>query len=450
MSLALFLFFGFTTNWSGSLVRALVFSSLVLGAEMLEIKSSRLWLFLWSVTITACLGLGSQLGFLLSTLCVLSFALFPGSRLASFLAPALFSMPVLLWNFGLVSLAAPLWNFVFGAWIGFFSLPVAILGTLCNRWTWSTLMLQFCERSLSLMMQHLDRLQAFSLSFSAPRKEWAVLFLVCLMFLFAQKKWQRISATGLVVFVLMIHHFYELKLSFLDVGQGDSALLLLANQHRLLLDFGPEKGWKQASSALSLKGVAHLDDLLLTHPDMDHRGGIRSLLTKISVLHGIWFRSDMLQEKGMIDLLLALEQANIAVYFLDNTHQPQGLQCWLAPAVTRNDFSPLCLAHWNEGLSALFTGDMDFAAERNFLLKKNLPRAKILKIAHHGSATSTLPDFLAAIHPQEAIISVGRKNPYGHPTPACLHRIEAQNSKIRRTDLEGTIDYYQWTIFQKR
>mgnify|MGYP003349003607 CR=1 FL=1 len=144
-------------------------------------------------------------------------------------------------------------------------------------------------------------------------------------------------------------------------------------------------------------------------------------------------------------MLLEAERAQLPVRFLSPRSAPKNFACWLAPLERGNDASPLCRVSIPEEGEILLTGDMSYRAETWFL--RNLqpfPEARWLKVAHHGSHSSSSIDFLRASKAKEAWISVGNRNRYKHPTEAALSRLKDAGMKIRRTDREGHISVFPW------
>ena len=103
-----------------------------------------------------------------------------------------------------------------------------------------------------------------------------------------------------------------------------------------------------------------------------------------------------------------------------------------------NDYSPIIKITFLNN-SFLFTGDAEISTENTVLSQNENLKCDILKIGHHGSSTSTSPDFITAVNPSVAIISVGKNNPYGHPTPEIISLLNSLNIKTIRTDINGSI-----------
>lgn len=133
----------------------------------------------------------------------------------------------------------------------------------------------------------------------------------------------------------------------------------------------------------------------------------------------------------------------MAIRFVTDETAPPGLRCWLAPFPEGNDSSPLCRAMLANGRTLLLTGDMSEKAEAWFVRSlPEFPRADFLKVAHHGSKTSSSADFLAASGAREAFISVGARNRYHHPSPEALDRLARAGLRVRRTDRAGSLQYF--------
>ena len=237
----------------------------------------------------------------------------------------------------------------------------------------------------------------------------------------------------------------EPRLAALDVGQGDSIFLRTKQGQRVLVDAGPP-GFRgrdpRVLRAAARMGMGGLDALLLTHPDQDHRGGMEAILQSRPA-GSLWLRGESVEAKAVLGLRESAERAGVAVRLLSPNSAPPGMHCWLAPVRNSNDGSPLCVAELPRGESIWLTGDMSERTEE-WLMEHavDLPPADYLKVAHHGSRTSSSPDFLRASGAKVALISVGARNRYGHPTQDTLRRLAEAGMTVRRTDREGSVVIY--------
>ncbi len=235
----------------------------------------------------------------------------------------------------------------------------------------------------------------------------------------------------------------------LDIGQGDSILLRSGNAD-ILVDGGPDATLLQRFSDVRPVSDRVLDVLIMTHPQRDHFAGFLPLLERERV--GLVILPEIPSETDLFRAFVAeLNHRHIPVRF---ARPGQRMTVGdLALTVLAPDQHLLELAHTNanhgsivlrvdvrgnQPFSALLTGDIERITEQ--YLAARIPRlvdVDVLKVAHHGSKTSTSERFLHATTPRLALISAGKGNSYGHPAPAILSRLKG--TLLLRTDLHGTI-----------
>jgi competence protein ComEC len=241
----------------------------------------------------------------------------------------------------------------------------------------------------------------------------------------------------------------DLALHFLDVGQGDGAVLRTPGGRWLAIDAGPATGQNDAGRRvvapfLERRGVRALAAILISHAHADHMGGVPALLRR--------FRVGLVLEPGASvpdaaygALLAGLDSSGIAWhparagerFTLDGVrfsvlHPRPG---WAEWGEDVNEDSVVLLVEYG-GFQALFTGDAGFPAEAALL--GSVRPVDLLKVGHHGSRGSTSGELLDSLRPLAAVISVGR-NDYGHPSPETLTRLERRRVPVLRTDEDGTI-----------
>ncbi|MFU1792702.1 ComEC/Rec2 family competence protein [Paenibacillus azoreducens] len=277
---------------------------------------------------------------------------------------------------------------------------------------------------------------------------------------------------------------------FLDVGQGDGILITTPEGRNILVDGGgtvsfrrPQDAWKERKKPfevgakvvvplLKQRGVHHLDAVIVTHADQDHAGGLQAVLEQIPV-KAFMFNGTLSGTKAFEKLMKTALGRNIPVYAV---HQGMKLQpdkhtemMFIAPeseaveqeevpiVKDQNHISVAFLLTMN-GARLLFTGDMDKAAEENILSLADSHQAgavqgvsaagafvlpeggiDVLKIAHHGSKSSSGDSWLDYWRPKAAVISAGVNNLYGHPHAEVMQRIEDQGSELYRTDRSGEV-----------
>ena len=238
----------------------------------------------------------------------------------------------------------------------------------------------------------------------------------------------------------------EVQFHFIDVGQGDAALIRTAAGD-ILIDAGTNASEDQLRAYLDSLGVKDIEYAVFTHPHEDHIGGADMILNTYNVKRVILPEKehDSKTYERMLDAIEA-EKCEVIAAKPDKTFQVGELTCTvLAPISTSytelNNYSVVIRAEYGD-TSVLFTGDAEIDSEDE-MLEKYLLTGKldcdILKSGHHGSNTSSGQDFLNAVSPVYAVISVGEGNTYDHPKQEILARYEAMKIQYFRTDKEGDI-----------
>lgn len=238
------------------------------------------------------------------------------------------------------------------------------------------------------------------------------------------------------------------NINFLNVGQGD-AILLRKDNFDLLIDSGPDNSVLLELGKVLPVSDRKIDILMWTHPEQDHIGGISEILDRFEV--GVVVMPEVSKKtKQYVNILNDIKRKNIKYVFAtagqiikykeikitilapDEKLLKWGKTKVNAAAITAKIEMPK--------YSLLLTGDIEAPTEAYLVGKYNkLLRSDVLKIAHHGSKTSTSVGLLNAVKPSVAIISVGAKNNFGHPSTEILQRLK--DLKIFRTDKNGTITF---------
>lgn len=227
----------------------------------------------------------------------------------------------------------------------------------------------------------------------------------------------------------------DTRLTVLDVGQGQ-CILFQSEGKNYLIDCGGDSDTEAADLAaetLLSQGVSRLDGIILTHWDRDHAGAVENLLTRLETdllfLPGGEGASSIPAEKVFVeqDLEVTFGDTKITIF---------------APSFSFSDNeSSLCVLLQTEKCAILITGDRSGFGERMLLRHTALPDVDVLIAGHHGSKNSTSVELLQAVTPETVIISVGEGNPYGHPAPELLQRLQDFGCTVYRTDLNGSITY---------
>jgi competence protein ComEC len=245
-----------------------------------------------------------------------------------------------------------------------------------------------------------------------------------------------------------------LRVTMFDVGQGDAILVEMPNGRRALVDAGGapfgggvDVGMRVLAPALWAKGIRALDTLLITHGDPDHLGGALDVLSDFGP-HRLWMGVDVPSHRPTHDVLEAADRFNIPVEFrrrgevetdgelrIRVLHPPP--EDWLRRRVRNDDSVVLEIVY--RDVAVLLTGDISAEVERELLPQLTPAKTRILKVAHHGSRTSSSVELLSSWQPQFALISAGRGNTFGHPAPEVLRRLEQIGAQVYRTDRNGQI-----------
>lgn len=260
----------------------------------------------------------------------------------------------------------------------------------------------------------------------------------------------------LIVLILINFIIYifpqKLRIFFIDVGQGDSTLIITPDKKTVLIDGGGsdsfDVGEKVLLPYLLDRRILKIDYVLISHFDTDHCGGILTIMEKVKVKNIIIseqaehsenyerFKKLMIHKKIRLIEVKKGDKIKIGRYSEFKILFPTSRLLSENPL---NNNSIVAQFNYNN-FKMLFTGDIEKLAEQQILkAEKAEIRADILKVAHHGSKTSSIPEFIKAVKPKIALIGVGKNNTFGHPNKQTIKNLENIKCRIYRTDIQGEI-----------
>ena len=352
----------------------------------------------------------------------------------------LVSFPICIYNFYQVNIFSIILNIFIIPYVSIIIFPLSLICFIIPK---LSIILHFFISILESISLFISKYSIGIICFSKPSIYLIIIYyILIIMFLHNYK--------NIYLFVLLFIHktfiYFDptIKVSYLDVGQGDSIFIKYPyNKSNILIDTG---GLLNSSySVISNKtipylksiGIYKINYLILSHGDYDHMGEAINLINSFKVdkvIFNCGTHNNL--EKKLINVLdkkkikyysciKELSIDNNKLYFLQTKEYNN-----------ENDNSNVIYTEFNN-YKFLFMGDAGIDKEKDILKKYNLKDIDFLKVGHHGSATSSSEEFIHSTNPKYSLISVGKNNRYGHPKETILNTLK--NSKIYRTDLDGSI-----------
>ncbi len=352
----------------------------------------------------------------------------------------LFSLPVTaLVNYEF-NLSSVFINLIFVPWVSIILYPFTLV----------TFIIPFLNPVLTFLINLTNNLNLFmenlSILINVPKMPIYLVILFYIVLLTKRKKYWVLLSLIIVLCKVLPYFNFSYNIYYLDVGQGDSSLLVSPhNKETILIDTGGKveyklEKWKQKSKTYHLsdntikflksKGITRLSYLIISHGDADHAKESLNIIDNIKVENVVLNHGDInyLEKDILATHVNVTEKYNLKYFNVKNLNN----QIY----DNENDNSIVnYITFLNYKL--LFMGDAPIKVEKDLLKKYNIKNIDILKVGHHGSNTSSSLEFINDINPKYSIISVGRNNRYGHPKKEALNNLV--ESKIYRTDESGSI-----------
>lgn len=261
---------------------------------------------------------------------------------------------------------------------------------------------------------------------------------------------------------LLLHPFAPrtmpgyLELTMLDVGQGESLLVVGPEGTTMLVDAGGLGGFSSTSRLdtgedivapyLWARSIRRLDVLVLSHYDFDHAGGAPAILRAFRPKE-LWTPADPGEHVLGQQVAAAAREYGVPMVTrragdrvtMDGVEFTVLHPGELAPGSKLSNENSLVLRMGYQGVRVLLTGDLGRREEIDLLAQGTVPRAEVLKVAHHGSRTSTTDEWVAAVRPAIALVSAGWLNQFRHPHPTVVERLHRNGAAVWRTDRDGAI-----------
>jgi len=245
----------------------------------------------------------------------------------------------------------------------------------------------------------------------------------------------------------------SLRITFLDVGQGDSAVIELPDKRVMLIDGGEEAydvGRRVVAPYLWSNGIRKVDYMVLSHPHPDHYGGLIYIMDNFRVGE-VWWSGRRIQEAEGFFEKVSEEKIPLRILKRGDVLYAKDYKIYVLHPYDefyadspRGEFSnqnndSLVLKIESSDATVLFTGDIEMEAERDLIHLREWLRSDIIKVPHHGGGTSSSSMFLRVVNPKIAVISVGRNNLFNHPHRETLKRYTMMGAEVLRTDNDGAV-----------
>lgn len=437
------IFFAFIASFTPSIIRSVLFFILssINNVYYLYIKPKYLLYIVFSILIFINPFYIYDTGFILS-FCISFFILLFNEKnkinnnllsiLVISILSTLSSLPIIINMSYEINILGFINNLFFIPYVTYIVFPLSIIVVFISK-------LSFILNFLIIIMEYVSKVSSniFNIKLIFPKMS---LFLIIIYYVLLILIVKKINLKKIFIIYLSFLYFRcdfdkNNYVYFIDVGQGDSALIVTKNNKSVLIDTGGKVGSNYSLMKSNVIpffksiGIRKLDYLFITHGDYDHAGYGIDLVNNFNV-------KNRFTNKGKYN---SLEKKLNIKSFNNNYIKIDNVEIYsLNSKIYNNENSDsLVLLVIIDNYKLLFMGDASINTEKDIMNNYDIGDVFILKVGHHGSKTSSSEEFINSVNPKYSIISVGKNNKFGHPNKEVLDNLS--NSKIYRTDIDGSI-----------
>ncbi len=378
------------------------------------------------------------------------------------LSATLGTAPIMAYNFHQFSLISPISNLIITPFVCFLVLPLGLLSSILSIVLHSQVLpfggiIDTLSRISIKMVRSFASIPYSNLRIPSP-SVFIIVFYYISAFLFVKgRKWWMKAAIAIpmaLYIFIPVQGRGDLRVTFFDVGQGDSSLIELPDGRNMLIDGGGIKdmdiGRRVIAPELWNRGIKKVDFVVMSHPHPDHYKGLLYILRNFKVGE---FWDNGRDNKEAMELYMAIAEKRIFRRVMQRGDMMQGrgysVYC-LHPysgfysSSTRGLYSnqnseSLVLKIDGKGISVLLPGDIEQDAEDSIISLGRHLKSDVIKVPHHGGRTSSTEEFLALVLPKIAVASVGKYNPFNHPNPETIKRYSLTRAALYETDRDGEV-----------